>query len=219
MALQKVVNGSLVPGVVGEFSDGAVKEARAYMVVGTDGKKPAEFGKFFSFAVAELDASTLTFGTMAKQGITSGAKAMGILVNPKEHYVVGFKTSRSIPSGTTATVANRGHIWVFVNESVTAGGAVYAKADGTPTAISSGNTLVKGAKWLNTVTVGEGYTAWSNTAAYGKGDKISKDGKYYVAIVDILAPEYEGTNTFSEADWAEVTIEKLAEIAIDNPSI
>lgn len=159
MALQTKINGSLVSGIVGEFSDMSPKTARNYLVYGLDDTKGAEFGKFFSFLEKTVDESTGAVVTCAKQGLASNATLMGIFVNPKEHFTIGFKTARCVSpnvvdgkiAGTSGTIATRGHIWVYASTATVAGGKVYVDANGNlgDSSLADG-TEVKGAQWLKT---------------------------------------------------------------------
>lgn len=166
--MQTSVNFDLGRGVNGEFSDMAVKEGRAFIVKGTDAEPTKAYvGKLYSIVDVTVDAGTSDKMTVAKQGVgIENARAFGILVNPKEHFTHGFQSQRYVDANTAATIATKGHIWVIVDKSVTAGGAVYAMADGTLTpAADNGKEgeakvsykLVKGAMWLRTVAVDEAH--------------------------------------------------------------
>lgn len=155
MALQTVINGRQVPGIAGEFSDTSVKSARQYLVYGKDAASKPTFGKFFSLTDKAVNTGSSETTTVAVQGTGDGTKALGILVNPKEHFTHGFVTGLEMDAATAGTVATRGHIWVMAKTDVTAGEAVYADANGD----LGGSTLasskkVLGATWLKTVALG-----------------------------------------------------------------
>lgn len=160
MSLQKVINGRLVEGIVGEFSDSAPKTARAYITFGKDETSLPEFGKMFSFARKALDTGSSAKTDVAVQGTSPDSWAMGILVNPKEHYVIGFTTSRTMQkSGVSATIATRGHIWVMANTDTVAGAPVYTNANGDlGNDTLEGGTKVNGARWLKTVNLADDKT-------------------------------------------------------------
>lgn len=163
MALQKTINGSLPVGIVGEFSDDSPKSARQFLTYGKEipGSSPkayegGEFGKFYTLDDVAINSGSSDKTTVAKQGVAEG-KLLGILVNPKEHYIVGFETAKKLAKDCiSATIATRGHIYVLTKVSTVAGTPVYVDADGEfADADDEGATLVKGAYWCKTVTVPE----------------------------------------------------------------
>ena len=160
MALQKKINGTLVAGIVGEFSDASPKTGRAYITYGKDETSLPEFGKFFSFTEVALSTGSSAKTTCAKQGVGTDTWSMGILVNPKEHFQIGFINKKTMAqSGISATIATRGHIWVMANTKTVAGADVYADADGNlgDKTLASG-VKVNGAKWLKSVALADGAT-------------------------------------------------------------
>lgn len=152
MALQTVINGRQVPGIAGEFSDTSVKTARQYLVYGKDASSKPTFGKVFALADKALITGSSETTTVAVQGIGDGTKALGILVNPKEHFTYGFDTTLEMDAATAGTIATRGHVWVMVASAVNAGDPVYADADGNlgPSTLASSKKVL-GATWLKTV--------------------------------------------------------------------
>ena len=175
MALQTKVQSSFVPGIVGEFSDNSPKVARQYLTYGVGGTADPAFGKVFSFLEKTVDAATGAAVTAAQQGVVNGKAVMGILVNPKEHYIVGFKTGRTIANGTAATIATCGHIWVFAKTATVAGDDVYIDANGDLYGASAtGRYPLSGAKWLKT----------TRALATGETEILSE-----VAINDCVAGE------------------------------
>lgn len=159
MALQTVINGRLVPGIAGEFSDTSVKSARQYLVYGKDADSKPTFGKFFSLQEKAVNSGSSEKTTVAVQGIGTDSWAMGILVNPKEHFTHGFVTTLEMDAATAGTIATRGHIWVMAKTTVVAGEPVYVDANGDlgdETLASS--TKVIGAKWLKSVALATGKT-------------------------------------------------------------
>lgn len=152
MALQTVINGRQVPGIAGEFSDTSVKSARQYLVYGKDDASKPTFGKFFSLTDKAVSTGSSETTTVAVQGTGDGTKALGILVNPKEHFTHGFVTTLEMDAATAGTIATRGHIWVMVKAAVSAGDAVYVDANGDlgGSTLANGKKVV-GATWLKTV--------------------------------------------------------------------
>ena len=227
MALQTKILGRQVAGIVGEFSDTSVKSARQYLTYGVGGTADPQFGKLFAFVEKTIEGASV--GTVAQQGAASGAKLMGILVNPKEHYIVGFNTGRSIANGTAAMIATRGHVWVFATDDVTAGGKVYTDNDGNLYGTATGHTEVKGAQWLKTTDADfqSNYAAYDSTAAsYAVGDKVKVVGadatSYYQCKTAITeASSGAGVGEFDEDKWTEVNpvAEQICEVAIDTPSL
>lgn len=217
MGVQKKIYGTQVPGILGEFSDDSVKSARAYLCFGKDGPAAPEsqnlpgFGKFFSFGSVTVDASTGATKTVAVQGVAANGVALGILVNPKEHVIVGFKTGRTMfQNGVNGTIADRGHIWVFANAPTTAGGDVYTDVDGNT--LVSGATKVEGAKWLKTSDVSE-YADFDAAKTYAVGDKVKYNDEYYTCNTAItVAAAWDATKWTKKTEW-------LSEIAINTPEI
>lgn len=210
MALQTKINGSLVAGIVGEFSDNSPKTARAYTTLAKGDVLPT-FGKLFSFKdQSVVDDSGMTVNvTYAQIGAGSDSTTMGILVNPKEHYIVGFKTGRTIADKTVGTIATRGHIWVLTTTPVVAGAAVAVDANGNlGSANLTGKTgTVSGAMWLRTVTA----DAFSTSATYAVGDTVVYSNAFYRCKTAVTE-----AGAWSAAKWEAV--EKIAEISIDTPA-
>lgn len=177
MALQTKINGRLVPGIVGEFSDDSPKTGRNYFVFGKDDASKPTFGKFFAFAEKALDSGSAVKTTVAKQGVSASTWTMGILVNPKEHYVIGFKTARTCENGSSGTIATRGHIWVMASTKTIAGGDVYADADGNigDSTLASG-VKVNGARWLKTVALADGATEVLSEIAIDNPAVVNEEG-------------------------------------------
>jgi hypothetical protein len=155
MALQTVINGRQTPGFAGEFSDTSIKAAREYLVYGKDDTSKPTFGKFFSLKDKALDTGSSDKTTVAVQGVADDSWAVGILVNPKEHYTHGFVTTLQMDAGAAGTIATRGHIYVMTTTETVAGEPVYVDADGNvgSSDLANGKKLI-GAKWLKSVVLG-----------------------------------------------------------------
>lgn len=159
MAVQRRIEGTLTRSIVGEFSDRSVKSARSYICYGNSDEEPT-IGRVMSFVektATDKFGVPVTF-TAAKMEVGSESTVCGILVEPKEHVIQGFKTGRTIHDGTVADVAVVGHISVFAKTSVVAGGVVYVDAVGNlgdETLDNAIGTLL-GAHWLRTADIADG---------------------------------------------------------------
>lgn len=160
MALQTKINGRLVRGIVGEFADSAPKSATSYIVFGKNDSSKPTFGKFFSLVEKALSTGSSAKTTVAVQGVgAADSFAMGILVNPKEHFTHGFVTTLEMDAGLSGEIATVGHIYVLASTDVDAGAPVYVDANGNVGDDTLANSIeVVGAKFLLTATIEDGKT-------------------------------------------------------------
>ena len=223
MALQRFVKKTMPIGIIGEFSDTSETIVRAYATFGINGHG-AEFGKMCSFLNSAVAGTTLET-TYAKQGVADeDALVMGVLVNPKEHYQIGFDTNK-VPQialakdGIAASVATKGHIWVKACDGIVAGGKVFVETDGTlvsETAKTEGAFELTGATWIRN-SAADTVTTWTDNMELKQGDFVKKDNVVYIALVNVKGSDkgtWANANKFLQAVGPAV-----AEVAINDPKI